>query len=97
MAAGADLGADGLGVLVVEQGPDHGGRLRRAGPREVIEFVPRDQVLRDEPTEATEIDFSDESLHGLVIACRPGVAKRVAEPVENLSPLPLVSVVVVRR
>jgi hypothetical protein len=60
MAASMDLRPDGLGVLVVKQGPDQGGRPRRRPLRAVSPRIDPDQFLGDEPAEPGLIDFTDE-------------------------------------
>src|SRR3954471_5504617 len=64
MTTGVDLGPQLLGVAVLEQGPDDRARARATPPRQTIQLVWRDQVLRDEPAEPVMVDLADERPHG---------------------------------
>src|SRR4051812_45484923 len=64
MAAGPDLGPQGLGIGLLEEGPDDRGRPPAGDAREPGHLLGREQVLRQEPVKTAVIDLADERLHG---------------------------------
>ena len=58
--ARADFGAEGLGGVVLQQGPDEGRRPRDRDAGEATQLLGREEVLRQEPAEPVVVEFADE-------------------------------------
>ena len=64
MATGGDLGAEVLGVGLVEERPDDRGRLPGPATGEIDQLLGWEQVFRQEPAEPVVVNLADECLHG---------------------------------